>query len=290
MRNIILICLLFLSFLVHANEQEMKTDIITYPWTDGAFKEDKYYLSLLTLALDLSSDKYGDYKLVKAESAMFQRRAIREIRSFRGKLDIVWTMTSREREEQLTPIRFPLLRGLGGYRISLIRKKAIEKFKQIKQESDLKEIFAGQGTSWPDSKILENNQYNVVQAHGHEALFKMLLHSRFDYMPRALHEVWNEAEMFDDLVVERNFALYYPSPYYFFVNPKNTKLIKRLEYGLAKAEASGQFKALFENHAVTQNMLQKAELANRKVFYLENDLLTRDTKDVLKNYTWQTSH
>jgi len=41
----------------------------------------------------------------------------------------------------------------------------------------------------------------------------MLQHGRFDYMPRALHEAWNEVEIFEGLQVESSLALHYPSPY-----------------------------------------------------------------------------
>jgi hypothetical protein len=276
------ILIIFLSFFGYAQTSDEKIDTVIYPWTTGGFKGDDYYLDLLTLILDLSKEKYGDYRLVKADSAMLQTRQISEVKANRGLLNVTWTMTSKERESYLTPIRYPLLRGLGGYRICLIHVDNVEKF-TVLDESSLKVLFAGQGVSWPDSLILSDNNFNLSTATGHERLFKMLAHKRFDYMPRSLHEAWNEADMFPNLVVDLTFALYYPSPYYFFVNPKNERLIKRLSYGFKQAEQDGSFQHFFDNHPVTKNTLMKAALQQRKVYKLINNHMSEETQHIMEN-------
>ncbi len=109
----------------------------------------------------------------------------------------------------------------------------------------------------------------------------MLQHGRFDYMPRALHEPWNEVKMFDGLQVEKSLALHYPSPYYFFVSNDNPRLKSRIETGLRKAEANGSFQKLFDSHPVTKNMLAAAQLDIRKVFKLKNAFMSKETQQVV---------
>jgi hypothetical protein len=264
------------SYVSHAKE------VIYYPWFDeGQFKEDAYYLALLKLALESSKEEFGDYELKKAVQPMYQGRSLVEIKYNRN-VSITWTMTSKEREQEVNPIRIPLLRGLGGYRIFLIKEGQQAKFSKIETDKQLKRLFAGQGYDWPDSIILTDNNYRLVTGPGHSTLFNMLQHGRFDYMPRALHEPWNEIKLFEGLQVESSLALHYPSPYYFFVSNDNRKLKERIEKGLIKAEQNGSFQKLFDSHPVTKNMLAAAQLERRKIFKLKNSFMSQETQQVVE--------
>jgi len=264
------------------NTSAHATDTILYPWYDeGQFKEDAYYLALLELALENSKAEFGEYELRKSVQPMYQGRAIVEIQNNRN-VDVTWTMTSKEREQALCPIRIPLLRGLGGYRIFLIKEGYQERFSNINDAKQLKSLIAGQGHDWPDSAILLDNDYSLITGPGHKTLFNMLQYGRFDYMPRALHEAWNEAEMFKGLQVETSLALHYPSPYYFFVSNDNPKLKSRIEAGLKIAEKNGSFAKLFNTNPVTKNMLSSAQLAQRRVFKLNNAFASKETQKVVE--------
>ena len=272
-----------LLVLLSVNSAVFAKDIVIYPWFDeGQFKEDDYYLQLLQLALDKTQKEFGDYELKKAVQPMFQNRAIIEIKNNRN-LSVAWTMTSKEREKTLNPIRIPILRGLGGYRIFLIKEGQQKRFSQIKHAKELKALIAGQGYGWPDSYILSDNGYGLITGPGHKTLFNMLQFGRFDYMPRALHEPWNEAKMFDGLQVETSLALHYPSPYYFFVSNDNPRLKQRIKSGLEIALNDGSFLTLFNTHPVTKNMLEAAKLAQRNVFNLKNSFLSDETQKVVEN-------
>lgn len=276
------IYIVFFILSVAVSTTSRATDTILYPWYDeNKFKEDGYYLALLELALESSKDEFGDYQLKKAVQPMFQNRALVEIKYNRN-LSVTWTMTSKQREQELSPIRVPLLRGLGGYRIFLIKEGQQKRFSKISNATQLKKLFAGQGHDWPDSHILRDNKYRLITGPGHATLFNMLQHGRFDYMPRALHEPWNEVEMFEGLEVEKSLALHYPSPYYFFVSNDNPRLKQRIEVGLRKAEENGSFKRLFETHPVTKSMLADAKLGERQVFKLKNSFMSVETQQVVQ--------
>jgi hypothetical protein len=272
----------FMLFFVTVSSMSQAKDMIYYPWFDeGQFKEDAYYLALLKLALESSKGEFGEYQLTKSVQPMYQGRSLVEIKNNRN-VSITWTMTSKEREQEVNPIRIPLLKGLGGYRIFLIKKGQQEKFSKINNARQLKKLFAGQGYDWPDSTILTDNKYRLITGPGHKTLFNMLQHGRFDYMPRALHEAWNEAEMFEDLQVESTLALHYPSPYYFFVSNDAPILKNRIEAGLIAAEKNGSFQRLFDNHPITRNMLLLAKLDHRKVFRLKNSFMSSETEQLIK--------
>ena len=273
---------LFMLFFVTVSCVTQAKDIIYYPWFDeGQFKEDAYYLALLELALENSKSEFGEYQLKKSVQPMYQGRSLVEIKYNRN-VNITWTMTSKEREQAVNPIRIPLLRGLGGYRIFLIKQGQQAKFAKINSAKQLNKLFAGQGYDWPDSKILTDNNYRLITGPGHKILFNMLQHGRFDYMPRALHEAWNEVEIFKGLQVESTLALHYPSPYYFFVSYDNPRLKERIEKGLMNAEKNGSFQKLFDSHQVTKNMLAAAKLTQRKVFKLKNAFMSSETQQVVE--------
>ena len=53
---------------------------------------------------------------------------------------------------------------------------------------------AGQASDWPDTDILRANDLPVATTATYSSLFQMLGKQRFDYMPRSVVEVWQEAE------------------------------------------------------------------------------------------------
>ena len=280
MRSIYIAFLILVTFSISPAVQAI--DTIVYPWDydEERFKEHTYYLALLKLALESSKEEFGEYQLEKSEQPMYQGRALVEIKYNRN-LSVTWTMTSKQRELELSAIRIPILRGLGGYRIFLIKEGQQEKFSQVNSAKQLKKLFAGQGRDWPDSAVLVDNDYRLITGPGHSTLFNMLQFGRFDYMPRALHEPWNEVEMFEGLQVESSLALHYPSPYYFFVSHDNPNLKNRIEKGLINAETNGSFKRLFDSHPVTKNMLVAAQLDQRKVFKLKNAFMSQETQQMI---------
>lgn len=261
-----------------ASESAYSIDTIRFPSTGhpDVIKKD-YYLAMLKLALKKSEKKYGPYQLTRYITPVNQVRSIHLLMKNEN-IDVLWTMTSIEREQLLLPIRIPLVKGGMGCRILLIRKGEQALFDKVENSQQLKQMVAGQGITWPDTNILRYNGYRVETASVYSGVFNMLLLKRTDYLPRSLHEPWDEVKLFPELVVENKLLLEYPSPFYFFVNKVNVKLAKRLKEGLKIALEDGSFEALFNTHNDTKNTLKKADIKNRKVFKLENPYLTEETK------------
>lgn len=49
-------------------------------------------------------------------------------------------MTSNEREEQYLPVRIPIYRGLGSYRVLLIQKDDQPMFSQLKNNKSMQQL------------------------------------------------------------------------------------------------------------------------------------------------------
>jgi hypothetical protein len=113
---ILSMCLLLIAFNTAA-----WADTLIVRHVRGESEEDARFVNkigLLKLALLKTEKTYGPFELQKTETKMQQRRAL--ISLAQGiYLDIVWTMTSNEREKELLPIRIPLQKGLLGHRTKI---------------------------------------------------------------------------------------------------------------------------------------------------------------------------
>jgi len=238
-----------------------------------------YFVALLQLVLDETERNYGKAKVVHAIK-MEQGRAFQELK--KGALiDVYWAGTSLAREEEYRAIRVPLLKGLLGYRLSIIRAELEKDFLRINQLSDLKAYTACQGMHWPDSDILENAGLQVRRGPIYELLFRQVAAGRCDYFPRGIHEGGAEMrarqEKFPNLRVFTDVLIYYPFPMYFFVKKDNEALADRLEQGLEKAISQGSFEQLLLNHPITSELFPLTQWGNKKIISLKNPLLPEET-------------
>ena len=208
------------------------------------------------------------HTLVYSEQSMKQARAVYELERDSGKLDIMITMTSPEREAALLGVPVPLTKGLLGWRIALVRKERLHQFAAVREAGQLKQFVAGQGHDWPDTAILRGNGLPVEVSSTYDGMFKMLEAGRIDYFPRAVQQVFAEQDAHPALAVEPHIALRYPTDAYFFVNRRNTRLAADVRRGLERAVADGSFDQLFYSYFATQ--IAAAGLEGRRIIALPN--------------------
>ena len=184
-----------------------------------------YYIELLNLALKESEQKYGPYIIKRTIKTMLQGRSVTMLAKNNKYLNILWTMTSIERENELAPIRIPLLKGLMGHRIFIIAPSNQEKFNRITSLEDLGKLTAVQGHDWPDTTILKAAGIKVNTSSAYHGMFKMVASKRVDYFPRGVVEIYGEINNHKNpkLSIEKRILLKYPAPMYFFTN-KNDKI------------------------------------------------------------------
>jgi len=204
-------------------------------------------------------------------------RILNDIKS--GELDVMWSMTTQELEQDYQALYIPLFKGLLGMRLAIVKKQNETLFSKVKNLNDLQQFVAGQGKTWPDTKILEANNLTVAKTLKYPNLFYMLEGGRFDYFPRGINEPWDEIKRHQslNLVVEPNILLRYRAPLYFFVNKQNHKLKKALETALNDMLIDGQFDQLFFEDSQVQAALNKASLKNRIIINIDNPLLSKAT-------------
>jgi len=263
------ICLLLLAPPLCASQN------VVYSWSKSMLIDQRghYPIALLELALEKSGEHY---LAMPSKKAMTQYRTLRQLELGEG-VDIVWTMTSPEREERLLPIRIPIDRGLIGWRLLLIQQEQQQRIAEHLSSGQLHKLLAVQGEDWPDFTILRANHYRVTGTFNFDGMFQMLANKRVDYFPRSITEIRPELAARPQLKLqtEAQWVLHYPAALYFFVRKNNKELAKAIESGLNKAIEDGSMVRLFLQHFGDD--IQYSRLKNRKVISLSNPTLPEAT-------------
>lgn len=187
-----------------------------------------------------------------------------------GHFDVSWVHTSPEREHKMRAIRYPIYRGLVGWRLLIVRKGSENMFAEVANLSSLQKFVAGQGHDWPDVPILRHNGLTVREGVSRNSVFRQLTRSRVDYFPRGVNEIWDEMglEAASGTVIENHLVMHYPTAFYLFVNKSNETLAQLLETGFEKALDDGSFKSLFMSYM--GDTIARARLAERTIIELKN--------------------
>lgn len=251
--------------------------IVTYPAPEVANDTRYEQIELLTTALEKTAQEMGPYKVQKSLFPMTEARYLSELA--KGKLiNIAWSVASEDKERDFIPVRIPISKGLLGYRISLINPAIQAKVDSVKTVDDLKKLTVGQGIGWGEVKLYQAVGVKVTSSN-YDNLFKMCEKNRFDLFPLGVNEIFKEyAVRHEDTpkcVIEQHMVIYYPWPYYFFFNKRDTALAKRVETGLRMMLKDGSFDAIFMKYNAEN--IRRAELNKRRIIRIPNPHLPKLT-------------
>ncbi len=250
---------------------------VRYPREDGG---SDYALELLQLALKKAG---GKHTVALTPMRMMQDRALLEIGLDHGEVDIMATMTSRERESKLLPVRIPITKGLIGWRVAVLTASRAHQFDRIGSLADLQRFRAVQGHDWPDLAILRHNGLQTHSVSSHESLFNTLASGRVDYLPLSLIEAQSAIKGRRGLVIDPNIVIHYPAAIYFFVNPRNRALAQEVQRGLEASIADGSFDKLYFHHFA--GAIKQARLSERRIIELNNPSLP-DATPLERKHLW----
>lgn len=231
--------------------------------------EHNYPAQLLRLALSAAGVVVA---LEPTPELIPQNRAIQELGRAASSLDVLWTMTSIEREQLARPVRIPIYRGLYGWRLLLASADNAAHMRQVRTLADLQRFSLVQGLEWPDTAILQANGLKVIVSASYDAMFKQLRLGRADAFPRSVEEIGWELDRYGQgLAVVPDICLHYPAAVYYFVASDNLALASEIELGLQRLQASGTLEKLFLQYHGDD--LARARLGARHAIELVNPLL-----------------
>lgn len=237
----------------------------------GCHPLDSYSVGLLELALDQFDTPIS---LDVTHRAATQGRL--KIDVMEGRYDIMWAANTKEDDTDMLPIRFPLFKGLLGYRVMIIHKKDQARFSGVRTLEDLRTFSMGQALDWADTGILRANGIHVIASSNYPSLFDMIAAGRFDAFPRGIMEPKKELASRDlpQLTIENELVLVYPMPFYFYVKKDNVALAHLIGLGLEKAIANGSFDEYFFTKLEQEFKLDLKEIKRRRPIYMSNPNLS----------------
>ncbi|QBF82782.1 hypothetical protein EXU30_08830 [Shewanella maritima] len=229
---------------------------------------------LLELILVQTTEQYGATKLQHAPTTMTRDRTLQELK--RGELVTVVPQVSLvEWQQQLIQVNFPLLKGIQGLRVFMVRKDLAPPLKDL-SEQQLKQLPTGLLPYWSVYPLLKNAGFKVVDGSEYQSLFNMLNRGRFDTFSRGINEAYNELEanhqQYPNLSIDNSVLINIPILTVFYVSPKHPRLAERLEQGLLMLEQSGKLNELF--YAEFCPDLMRAGIDKRRVIGINNPNLS----------------
>lgn len=233
-----------------------------------------YAIDMIRLGLEKMGRRF---EIIVQDDALSAPKLREEL--IAGNIDIIWTATNMDMEENALPVRIPLYKGLLGHRILIIHKDNAHMFDYVNTMEEALKFRYGQGVGWADTAIMQANGMKVVAATKYEGLFHMADGKRFDAFPRGVHEPWGELKNNPDLelAVDKNLMFVYTSPYYLMVTPSRPDLAADIERGLLMAIDDGSFDEKFFSNEMVQMVLKYAHLKDRRIFKLRNPELPPKT-------------
>ena len=135
----------------------------------------QYEREVLESVLNATVASYGQWQL--QEDLTDYPLAADEASVFRSKgFDIFGTVAGNAKlaDEKKTLIPLPLMKGLLGYRILIIRAEDKAKFAAIKSAQQLQKLRMGIPKTWADAELFRHNGYQVEEEGSFDDLFERL--------------------------------------------------------------------------------------------------------------------
>jgi hypothetical protein len=236
----------------------------------------QYDREILEAALKATSASHGNWKL--QEDMTDYPLAADEASIFRSKgFDVFGTVAGNAKlaNERKTLIPLPLMKGLLGYRILIIRPADKEKFAAIESGRQLQQLRMGIPSTWADAQLFRHNGYKVEEKGSFDDLFTRLENGEFDYVTFGANEVTGvydeHAAKSGKLMVESTLLVFYPFPLVFYVNPDNKQLAERVTQGLQTITDNGELDKIFNRYFAED--LKTVNLPSRVMIKLNNPIL-----------------
>lgn len=247
--------------------------IINHPESENDHRYE-YTYDLLTLIIEATQADFGNASLQVSDVVMSRNRIFRSLVD--GQIVNVMAEASNSLwDEQLIPIKIPIRKGIQGFRIFIIKKENLSILANINTLAQLTSLDTGSGSQWSTKVAMQQAGFNVIESTQYDNLFNMLSMGRFVTFGRGVNEAFQEVELFKqhypDFIVDDNILLHIPLATYYYVSPNQPRLAQRIQVGLKRIIASGQFDKLFyQRHC---EFLLKSKLNERRIFKIDNPLI-----------------
>ncbi len=260
-----------------ANGIDQETEIVLWNRNFDTAPVDK----VLQLAFTKTLDLYFPLT-IKRSDPVEQNVAIRRLQEGE-QMHVVSTAASATREQKFHTVGFPVLKGLLGIRVCLIRKGEQNRFSTIETPYDFisRDFRICQSSYWPDVEVLRRNGFHTVTKDRYQDLFTGLANNDCDCILRGVQEIIPEAMKYQASVdIEEDLVFKYFQPGLFYVNQSSPQLASRIELGLLRALDDGSYDELIVS--LLGPSLTALKLSDRLSFQLINPNLSPKSRALTK--------
>lgn len=277
------ICKVSLCLTLFISHLSWAVDIVKMTHSQKFLSERTQYKNeVIKRSLELTEAEYGPYEYHLLKNVRMNRhRALPSV--IKGSPNNIYVAPANDEwDEKTIAIKIPIRRGLLNYRLLLVHKADLPKFAKVDTLGDLKKLTAGLRNGWITTDVFRKSNMDFVESQNFDGLFLLLNNHHFDYIPRAIYEIYEELEarehLLSHVVVEPTLALHLPMPTYIYISPTVPRVAERIEKGLRKMLESGELDEILNKYYADD--IKRADLKNRKVinmdnpYYQEHDLLS----------------
>lgn len=232
-----------------------------------------YEREVLEAVLAATVKGYGDIPLLVDTTGVADEAAI-----FRtGDFDVFGTGAGNPKlaAEEKTIIPHPLMKGLLGYRILIVRAAERGKLAAMTSADALQQQRLGVPAGGIDAELFRHNGFKAVEAGSINDLFTRQAEKTFDYTALGVSEIGEvftqKAAPVGGLVQDETLLIYYPFPLVFYVNPNNPELALRINQGMQVIARTGELDQIFERHFGA--LVDGLGLKQRRLIRLDNPFL-----------------
>lgn len=230
---------------------------------------------VLQAVLTATEDDYGPWLLDEHTEDYHGDQESRAFREYGH--DMFVTVGGNEKlvGEDKIVVHEPLMKGILGYRILIIREEDSEKFAAIETEEELQQLRVGIPDTWPDAQSFRQSGYNVVERGTYDDMFERLHNDEFDFTALGANEIHgvfaDRADEVEGLTMVDHLMVYYPFPLLFYVNPDAPELAERIQKGMEIIKEDGTLDEIFYKH--NGELIETIDFEGRTIFRLENPIL-----------------
>lgn len=242
----------------------------------------QYERQLLQAVLEASVKKHGNFTVNEDTQNLTNSEESAVFSDQRADVFVTVAGNPKLKSKDKILVARPLMQGLLGHRLLIVRKQDLPLFADIQTEKAFKELSIGIPEGWADASLFRHNGYNVVEGGTFDDIFDLLAAKEFDYVALGANEIEqafeSRAAKYEMFSIEPTTLLYYPFALVFYVHPDKPELANRLRDGLKAIDKNGVAQRLFEQ--ATGELIERLGLPDRKLFRLQNPMLPKQ----LQNY------
>lgn len=246
----------------------------------------RFELNIFRLALNASGSDFAQAK-IDDDRTDYPDAADEGVVFTKG-IDVCVTVAGNRKfaDGDYIAVNYPLMKGLLGHRLLIIREGDTDAFAQIHSRAQLQNKVIGIPATWADAELFRHNGFRVSEKGSLDTLFVRLKAGECDYVALGVNEIQGIfatfAQTLGGLIMEPGLRLYYPFALVFYVSPTRPELAEALASGLKRLEAAGEFDKVFA--AETETLLAQVGLTARKEIALHNSELPDVLRPALEKH------